>query len=139
MDKQGYLFITGRKKNVIVLKNGKNIYPEELEALVIKLPYVSECMVFGFPKEDDLTVTVKIVYNKDYVEKEYPNISEKELEEKIWEDIKKINNSMPNYKHIKKLIVTDEEMIKTTTAKVKRFQEIEKTIKNEEEKIRKNV
>ena len=96
-------------------------------------------MVFGFPKEDDLTVTVKIVYNKDYVEKEYPNISEKELEEKIWEDIKKINNSMPNYKHIKKLIVTDEEMIKTTTAKVKRFQEIEKTIKNEEEKIRKNV
>ena len=46
---------------------------------------------------------------------------------------------MPNYKHIKKLIVTDEEMIKTTTAKVKRFQEIEKTIKNEEEKIRKNV
>ena len=46
-------------------------------------------MVFGFPKEDDLTVTVKIVYNKDYVEKEYPNISEKELEEKIWEDIKK--------------------------------------------------
>ena len=139
MDKQGYLFITGRKKNVIVLKNGKNIYPEELEALVVKLPYVSECMVFGFPKEDDLTVTVKIVYNKDYVKKEYPNISEKELEEKIWEDIKKINNSMPNYKHIKKLIVTDEEMIKTTTAKVKRFQEIEKTIKNEEEKIRKSV
>ena len=58
-DKDGYFFITGRKKNVIVLKNGKNIYPEELETLVGKLPYVDECMVFGYPKDDDLVISVK--------------------------------------------------------------------------------
>lgn len=62
-DKDGYIFIAGRKKNVIVLKNGKNIYPEELELLVNNLPYVQENMVFGMPKNDDLVVSAKIVYN----------------------------------------------------------------------------
>lgn len=51
-DKQGYLYITGRKKDVIVLKNGKNIYPDEIESLINKLEYVSETLVFGYPKED---------------------------------------------------------------------------------------
>ena len=65
-DKDNFLFITGRKKNVIVLKNGKNIYPEELEQLINGLPYVMESMVFGMPKDDDLVLSVKIVYNKEY-------------------------------------------------------------------------
>ena len=132
-DKDGYIFITGRKKNVIVLKNGKNIYPEELEALINKLPYVEESMVFGYPKDDDLVVSVKIVYNKEYVEENYKNISLEELKEKIWNDIKLINSGLTNYKHIKKLIISDEPMIKTSTAKIKRFEEIDKIIKNEEE------
>ena len=126
MDKDGYIFIAGRKKNVIVLKNGKNIYPEELELLVNNLSYVEESMVFGMPKEDDLVVSVKIVYNKEY--KEENNLSEEELKNKIWEDIKEINKDLPNYQHIKNLIITDEPMIKTTTAKVKRFAEIEKIV-----------
>lgn len=126
MDKDGYIFIAGRKKNVIVLKNGKNIYPEELELLVNNLPYVEESMVFGMPKDDDLVVSVKIVYNKEY--KEENNLSEEELKNKIWEDIKEINKDLPNYQHIKNLIITDEPMIKTTTAKVKRFAEIEKIV-----------
>lgn len=130
-DKDGFFFVTGRKKNVIVLKNGKNIYPEELELLINNLPYVAESMVFGWPTDDgDLLLSVKIVYNKDYIEKEYKNISKEELEKIIWKDIKEINTTLTNYKHIKKLIITDEEMIKTTTAKVKRFQEIEKITKN---------
>ena len=128
-DKDGYIFITGRKKNVIVLKNGKNVFPEELEILVNNLPYVAESMVFGMPKGDDLTVSVKIVYNKEYVDEKYPNISKKELEEKIWQDIKKINSELTNYKRIQKLIVTDEPMIKTTTQKVKRFEEVKKIVK----------
>ena len=64
-DKDGFLFITGRKKNVIVLKNGKNIYPEEIEVLINDLPYVAESMVFGAPKDDDLVLSVKIVYDKN--------------------------------------------------------------------------
>ena len=116
IDKDGFLFITGRKKNVIVMKNGKNIYPEELEALITTLP----------TKDDDLDLAAKIVYNKEYVEDTYGNISQEELKEKIWEDIKKINKTMPPYKYIREIIVTDEPMIKTTTQKVKRFEEIKK-------------
>ncbi len=132
IDKDGYIFITGRKKNVIVLKNGKNIYPEELEVLINKLPYVDECMVFGYPKDDDLVVSVKIVYNKDYVKENYKELSKEELHEKIWEDIKEINKNLTNYKHMKKLIITDEPMIKTSTAKVKRHEEIKKILANKE-------
>ena len=126
IDKDGFIFITGRKKNVIVLKNGKNIYPEELEQLVANLPYVAENMVFGKEKGDDLLVAVKIVYNKEYVNEKYPNISEEELRDIIWKDIKEINKTLPQYKYIKDLIITDEPMIKTTTAKVKRYEEMKK-------------
>ncbi len=126
IDKDGYIFVTGRKKNVIVLKNGKNIYPEELEQLISNLPYVAENMVFGMPKEDDLVVSAKIVYNPIYVKQKYGDISEEELKDIIWKDIKQINNGLTNYKHIKHLVITDEPMIKTTTAKVKRFEEMKR-------------
>ena len=130
-DKDGYFFITGRKKNVIVLKNGKNIYPEELETLVGKLPYVDECMVFGYPKDDDLVISVKIVYNKDYVKDNIASFTQKQLKQKIWEDIKEINSGLTNYKHMKKLIITDEPMIKTSTAKIKRHEEMSKILAEE--------
>lgn len=129
LDKDGVLFITGRKKNVIVLKNGKNIYPEELETLIGQLPYVAENMVFGYPKEDDLILSAKVVYNEEYMKDMYPDWTEKDIEEKIWTDIKEINKGLTNFKHIKKLIVTKEPMIKTTTQKVKRFAEIEAIVK----------
>ena len=88
-------------------------------------------MVFGYPKDDDLVVSVEVQYNKDYVEKEMNNISYDQLHDIVWNDIKKINTTLPTYKYIKKLFLTDEEMIKTTTAKVKRFKEIEKILENE--------
>lgn len=128
IDKDGYVFITGRKKNVIVLKNGKNVFPEEIEELINKLPYVSESLVFGYPKDDDLIVSTKIVYNEDYVKKFLDNMSEEELNQKVWNDIKEINLTVPQYKHIKKFILTKEPMIKTTTAKIKRFEEIKQII-----------
>lgn len=130
IDKKGYIFITGRKKNVVVLKNGKNIYPEELEVLINQLPYVEENIVFGYPKDDDLILCAKIVYNKDYIKEKYSDISPKDLENIIWDDVKKINSTLTNYKHIKKIIITDEPMIKTTTAKIKRFEEIKKILDN---------
>ena len=101
-----------------------------MENLISELPYVAENMVFGYPKGDDLIVSAKIVYNKEF----FKGISKDEIESKIWDDIKEINAGLTKFKHIKKIIVTDEPMIKTTTAKVKRFEEIDKILK--EDKIR---
>ena len=125
-DKDGFLFITGRKKDVIVLKNGKNIFPEELEILINNLPYVSECMVFGKPCEDgDYKICAKIVYNKEVIATISPNISQDELYKMIWNDIKEnVNHKMPAYKYIRELIITDAPLIKTTTQKVKRQEEL---------------
>ena len=131
IDKDGYLFITGRKKDVIVLKNGKNIYPEELEILINKLPYVQESIVFGKPdkKDDDLTLCSKIVYNKDIMKQKYPLKEKKDYHNIIWQDIKNnVNKSMPAYKYIREIIVTDEPLIKTTTQKIKRHEEIKKIL-----------
>ena len=128
-DKDGYLFITGRKKNVIVLKNGKNIYPEEIEILISRLPYVAENMVYGKPtKDDDLEINAKIVYNAEYMNQTYSNKEISDYKEIIWNDIKEINKSMPAYKHIRIIIVTDEPMIKTTTQKIKRNEELKKIL-----------
>jgi len=124
LGKKGHIYIAGREKSVIVLKNGKNIYPEEIETLINNLPYVAESMVFGYPKGDDLVLSAKIVYNPEY----FKGDSKDKIQHKIWGDIKEINSGLTIFKHIKKLIVTDEPMIKTTTAKVKRFEEIKKIL-----------
>ena len=124
-DDDNFFYITGRKKNVIVLKIGKNIYPEELEVLINKLPYVNECIVFGYPKDDDLIVSTKIVYDAKQIGN---NLDEKEIKNKIWEDIKKLNNTLPTYKYIKNLFISEEPMIKTTTSKIKRNEEIKKIL-----------
>ena len=126
IDKEGFIFIAGRKKNVIVLKNGKNIYPEELEKLVNKIALVKESMIFGMPKEDDLVLSVKVQYDEEYVKNNYPNASEKEINKILWEKIKELNKTLPTYKYIKNMILTKEDFIKTTTAKIKRYEEIKK-------------
>ena len=135
IDRQGYIFITGRKKNVIVLKNGKNIFPEEIEVLINNLPYVTECIVFGYPKDDDYVLSTKIVYDENFVKLNYKGITQEELEAKVWEDIKNINSTVPKYKHIKKFILTKEPMIKTTTAKIKKFEEVNKIIEEKQIKF----
>ncbi len=126
-DKSGHLFITGRNKNMIVLKNGKKVFPEELETLVNRLELVEESMVFGLPDEkdkNDIKLSVKIVYNKEVVKEKYKEASENELYQIIWEQIKNLNTSFPRYKHIQNMILTDQELIKTTTKKVKRQEEM---------------
>jgi len=86
-------------------------------------------MVFGLPKGDDLLLSVKIVYNKEYVKENYLNVSEEELKEIIRKDIKEqVNSKLTNFKHIKNVIITDEPMIKTTTNKVKRKEEMKKIL-----------
>ena len=126
----GYLFITGRKKNVIVQKNGKNIYPEEIETIIDHLPGVKQSMIYGRPTIDnDLDIAVKIVYNKEEMKDILgysPN--EKDIYEYMQKQIKIINDNMPIYKHIRDIIVTEEDMILTTTGKVKRFEEIKRIL-----------
>lgn len=126
-DKDGYLFITGRNKNMIVLKNGKKVFPEELETLVNRLELVEESMVFGLPDENDkndVKLSVKIVYNKEVAKEKYEGKNEDELYQIIWEQIKKLNTTFPRYKHIQNMILSSEELIKTTTKKVKRQEEM---------------
>lgn len=128
IDEDEFLHLTGRKSDIIVLKNGKNVYPEEIEGLLNKLPYVEESLVF--PRNENKTDTLlcaKIVYNKKEFEKEN---KDKNAETIIWDSIKELNKSLPTFKHIKKIILTDEEMEKTTTQKIKRNVELEK-VKNE--------
>ena len=128
LDKDGFLFLTGRKKDVIVLKNGKNVYPQEIEFLISKLPFVAENMVYGRPDKDkDYVISAKIVYSKEIMNELYPDKKENEYKDIIWQEIKeKINTQMPEYKHIKEIQVTDEPLIKTTTQKVKRAEEFKK-------------
>lgn len=130
IDKDGYIFISGRKKFVIVLKNGKNIYPEELETLINKIEGIKESFVYGKPQEDgDYKICVKVVYDKEVVEEVFGTIEEEKLKECIWQEIKKVNKTMPAYKYVREVSVTEEDLIKTTTQKIKRFEEI-KTILN---------
>lgn len=127
IDKKGYLFLTGRKKDMIVLKNGKKVFPEEIEIIINRLDLVQECMVFGLPNEsnkNDVKLSVKIVYDKEIAKQKYAEKSKEGLEQIIWEQIKEINKTFPPYKYIKNMILTDEELIKTTTKKIKRNEEM---------------
>lgn len=130
-NEDGYLFITGRIKEVIVLRNGENVYPTDIEFLVNKLPYVKESILF--PRENskkEFNLGIKIVYDKDEIIKTFGNKKEEEYKNLVWEDIKEINKGLSQFKRIKELILTDEELEKTTTRKVKRFKEIEKILNN---------
>lgn len=127
IDKDGFLFLTGRQKDVIVLKNGKKVFPEELEMLIDNLPEVEESFIYGMPQngdKNDPMVAVKIVYNKEAIK----GRTEEELYKILWNKVKEINKTLPQYKYIKKMILTDEPLIKTTTNKVKRKEELSRTL-----------
>lgn len=132
IDEDGFLFLCGRKKNVIVLKNGKNVYPEEMEILLNRLTYLEETMVFGWEKGDDYVISAKLVYKEDTVLEMFPDLKTEQgldlekFQDMVQKDIDGINAIMPAYKHIKRLVLNDEPTVKTTTAKIKRFEEIKR-------------
>ena len=128
IDEDGFIYITGRKKDVIVLKNGKNVFPEELEVLINnQIEFVKESMVYGAIIEDnEVELRAKIVYDKEALKEKHGEVSDEELEKMFWDKIKEINKLMPTYKYIKDIILTEEELIKTTTQKIKRFEEMKK-------------
>lgn len=129
LDKDGYLFISGRKKSVIVLKNGKNVFPEELENLVNRIEGVAESMVYGKPEPDgDVKICVKVVYDEEAMKEMYKTEDETEIYEIISKKVKEVNKKMPLYKYIREVMVTKEPLIKTTTAKIKRYEELAKIL-----------
>ena len=131
LDKKGFIHIAGRSKNVIVLKNGKNVYPEEIETIIDELPYVKENIVFGEVRREgaddrDEVLVAKIVYDEDIMKDKYAAATDAEIREAVERDIDRINSNMPKYKHVHRLILQTEEMAKTTTGKVKRYEEKER-------------
>ncbi len=126
IDEDGCLFVCGRKKSVIVLRNGKNVFPEEIELLASELPYTLESFVFALPKKGnpkDSTLYIKIVYDPAYFEESH--IEKEDIQKTIEQDMEEINKTMPKYKQVHQCIVTTEPMIKTTSGKVKRHEELE--------------
>ncbi len=133
IDKDGYIFICGRKKSVIVLKNGKNIFPEEMENLVNRIEGVKESFIFGkqvSDDKDDIKINVKIVIDTEIIKNVYKvSDDEQEIYKVISEKVKEINKTMPPYKAIRGIILTKTPLIRTTTNKIKRqenLNEIEK-------------
>lgn len=124
IDENGFLYITGRCKSVIVTQNGKNIYPEEIEYYLNESPLVEECIVIGVNYENDREtyVNAKILPSKEGF-KEFlgKNISDSDVNKEIKKLISEVNKKLPNYKHIKNFKIVDEPFEKTTTQKIKRF------------------
>lgn len=135
IDEEGYIFICGRKKSVIVLKNGKNIFPEEMENLLNRIEGIEESFVFGkqmSEDKNDIKIFAKLVYNQEIVENTYKLQGKERIYQVINEKIKEINKTMPSYKSIKGIMITQEPLIKTTTNKIKRQHNLEQIRKEEE-------
>lgn len=122
-DKDGFLFITGRLKSVLITKNGKNVFPEELEALMNKSELIKESMAYQKENKDkdDTIISAIIVPDYEVVKAKFGDISEEELKEKLWQEIKNVNENLVSYKHIKEISIRNEEFEKTTTLKIKRY------------------
>ncbi len=128
IDEDGYIFICGRKKSVIVLKNGKNIFPEEMEALVNKIEGVKESFIFGKQQsddKDDIKINVKIIFDREIMKEAYKAETDEEIHKVLQDKIKDINQIMPKYKAIRGMLISEEPLIKTTTSKLKRQANLE--------------
>ena len=128
IDEEGYIFICGRKKSVIVLKNGKNIFPEEMENLVNKIEGIKESFIFGKIQSNDennIKINVKIVFDRDVIKNVYKVEKNEDIYTVLAKKIKEINQTMPSYKAIRGIMLTEEPLIKTTTNKIKRQENLD--------------
>lgn len=120
-DSEGWLYITGRKKNIIVTKNGENIYPEEIEDIINKYDEVSDSMVYALDRSGNDIVAVQILPDKEYLAEKYGEMPSDEEIEKIMKDIiSEVNDKLPTFKIIRDVTVRKEDFIRTTTRKIKR-------------------
>ena len=129
IDKDGFIYISGRKKSVIVLNNGKNVFPEEIETLLNKVEGIKESFVYEKKENDgDVKVCVEIVYDKELIKELYNIDGEESIKEFLWEKVKEVNKLMPKYKYVREMIITEEPLVKTTTLKIKRHEELKKVL-----------
>ena len=118
VNEKGQLVINGRKKNVIVLTNGKNVYPEEIENYILRIPYVEETIVKSVKNDigQEVALCAEVYLNSDKVKE----LEIKNVEEQLKKDISKETKELASYKHITKIEIRKTEFIKTTTKKIKR-------------------
>ncbi len=125
-DKDGYVYITGRKKNVIITKNGENVFPEEVEYLLNLSPVVLESMVFEEESEnkDDMRIAASIVADMESIEEFYgKDLTDEQIDKLIWEVVDKYNDENPMYKKIRRVSIRRTELKKNTSNKIIRFAE----------------
>lgn len=122
IDEDRFVFITGRKKNVIITKNGKNIFPEEIEALLLRQPYMKEVLVYGKDDDDgDVSVAVEVFPDFDALKEEFGEAcDDAKVREVIGEQVKAVNKLLTNYKAVKHFNIRDTEFVKTTKRSIKR-------------------
>ena len=119
MDEDGYIFITGRKKSVIVLENGKNVFPEEIEEYLANIPKIAEAVVVGRKKEDSDTIVLTAIIYPSY--SEFPEGTNNEtISAEIKDEIAKMNRTIVGYKQIRAIELRSTEFEKTTSRKIKR-------------------
>lgn len=120
MDENSFVIITGRKKNVIISKNGKNIFPEEIESLLSRSPYVAESLVTGEDdNREDIIVTATIFPNAEEITKKFgENPDLDAVQALLDEECDKVNEMLVSYKHIRRVVVRDTEFEKTTSKKI---------------------
>ncbi len=125
IDPEGWLYITGRKKNVIVTKTGKNIYPEEVELYMNRSKYIQESLVHGVEREDDTVVSAQIMPAYDVIYEEFGNdLSEEDIKALIKNAIADINEKLPIYKRVRDFSIRANDFVRTTTHKIKRHKNI---------------
>jgi len=125
IDEDGFIHITGRKKNVLITKNGKNVYPEEIEDLLNNNEYIKESMVYSIPKNDDILIVADLILDSEFIEEKFgkDTKTQEEIKQIVWEEVKSINQSLVSYKHIREINIREKEFEKTTTLKIKRYLE----------------
>lgn len=125
MDRDQFVHITGRKKNVIVTKNGKNIFPEEIEYLLLKSPYIEEVIVYGSEEDGETIVKANIFPNYDAIAKAVQDgvLLTDDVHAVVQNEIKTVNKQLVTYKAVKGFALREREFEKTSTKKIKRYVE----------------
>ena len=118
MDNDGYVYITGRKKNVIILSNGKNVFPEEIEEYLGTIEDIAECVVLG-RKNDQNDIVITVIIYPDY--SRFAGKSNDEILASLKEQVNAVNKKLPTFKQVREVELRDTEFEKTTTRKIKRY------------------